>query len=427
MLLKLDAEKVRRIARTPKAAAGAAACALVVATGLGFAAAASSAAPAPSKAGLSRTVVTASRDLSDARVQRFKASFGPAAAALASRHDPRAHPDMWGRPAAWSSYDVSRAPSLGLSVITAQDAQQINSLLPASGAPPAKAFLLATKSAAERARALRCLSQAVYYEAALEPLEGQRAVAQVVLNRVKHPEYPNSVCGVVFQGWERWTGCQFSFTCDGSLLRGPMPAFWRRAEEVAQAALNGYVAQSVGTATHYHADYVMPYWRPSLTKVGQIGRHIFYRWPGQAGLTRAFTDRYNGAGELRFSDLVLAGLAARPTPRPSDAQLAAGFPDGIPGVQTELIVVADASAPGGEITRVRSIIAGRRQPNAEDIARINEVLARAPQTEAPSKPAASAAPMADTLPIARPRAPLADVVPVTEVNKPAPTEPAPAG
>src|SRR5690606_31870118 len=89
-------------------------------------------------------------------------------------------------------------------------------------------------AADDRARAVKCLAQAIYYEAASEPDAGQRAVAQVVLNRVAHPTYPNSVCGVVFQGSERRTGCQFSFTCDGSLKRKPSRTFWERAERVAR-------------------------------------------------------------------------------------------------------------------------------------------------------------------------------------------------
>ncbi|MFN5901342.1 MAG: cell wall hydrolase, partial [Novosphingobium sp.] len=74
-------------------------------------------------------------------------------------------------------------------------------------------------SGVDRSRALQCLAAAVYYEARSESDVGQRAVAQVVLNRVAHPSYPNTVCGVVYQGSERTTGCQFSFTCDGSLAK----------------------------------------------------------------------------------------------------------------------------------------------------------------------------------------------------------------
>ena len=94
-------------------------------------------------------------------------------------------------------------------------------------------------SGVDRTRALECLTAAIYYEAASEPDQGQRAVAQVVLNRVAHPSFPNTVCGVVYQGSERSTGCQFSFTCDGSLMRVPSKFFWERARGVAAQALSG--------------------------------------------------------------------------------------------------------------------------------------------------------------------------------------------
>jgi hypothetical protein len=143
-------------------------------------------------------------------------------------------------------------------------------------------------------RALDCLTAAVYYEARSEPLDGQRAVAQVVLNRVRHPAFPRSICGVVFQGRERRTGCQFSFTCDGSLLRAPAAGPWRQAEEIARAALAGQTEPSVGTATHYHADYVLPKWAFQLGKIGQIGRHIFYRFAGGWGRSSALSAAYSG-------------------------------------------------------------------------------------------------------------------------------------
>ncbi|UBS31870.1 cell wall hydrolase [Altererythrobacter sp. N1] len=149
-------------------------------------------------------------------------------------------------------------------------------------------------SGISKARALRCLTMAVYYEAANESTDGQRAVAQVVLNRVAHPSYPDNVCGVVFQGSERQTGCQFTFTCDGSLNRQPMVVKWNRAAAVAQAALSGYVYRPIGLATHYHATYVLPYWASSLDNVGTIGLHTFYRWRGAAGRLAAFSDVYRG-------------------------------------------------------------------------------------------------------------------------------------
>lgn len=119
-------------------------------------------------------------------------------------------------------------------------------------------------------------------------------MAQVVLNRVRNTEFPNSVCGVVYEGSWRPTGCQFTFTCDGSLARTPSRAGWARARQVAQRALAGDTAAEVGLATHYHADYVAPYWRSSLARIGQIGSHIFYVWPGSAGKAAAFTMPYSG-------------------------------------------------------------------------------------------------------------------------------------
>src|SRR3546814_17214212 len=85
----------------------------------------------------------------------------------------------------------------------------------------------------------------------------------IVLNRVRHPAFPKTVCGVVFQGSERSTGCQFTFTCDGALTRRFSDAAWDRARDIAKAALTGHVAKAVGYATHYHTDWVVPYWSRS--------------------------------------------------------------------------------------------------------------------------------------------------------------------
>jgi hypothetical protein len=154
--------------------------------------------------------------------------------------------------------------------------------------------LIARGSSLDQGRALQCLTQAIYYEAASEPDAGQRAVAQVVLNRVAHPAYPDTVCGVVYQGSERRTGCQFTFTCDGSLARKPSRVFWDRAQRVALAALSGAVYRPVGLATHYHTTAIHPYWADSLDTVGVIGAHIFYRWRGAAGRPAAFRFAYAG-------------------------------------------------------------------------------------------------------------------------------------
>lgn len=152
--------------------------------------------------------------------------------------------------------------------------------------PPAAAFKL-KGSADDRARAIDCLAAAEWYEAG-DDASGEKAVAQVILNRARHPAFPGTVCGVVFQGSERSTGCQFTFTCDGALGRVPSEAAWKRARALAEAAIDGTVDPRVGTATHYHADYVVPYWRDSLDKIAQVGAHIFYRWQGYWGTRPAF-------------------------------------------------------------------------------------------------------------------------------------------
>ena len=175
------------------------------------------------------------------------------------------------------------------------EAKLINAAMPFSDAPviAARAFVLPAGESLDQRRALLCLTQAVYYEAGFEPIAGRRAVAQVVLNRMRHAAFPKSVCGVVYQR-NSTPVCQFTFVCDGSLLRRPEAAAWKQAEQVARAALAGYVERSVGAATHYHADYVAPAWAPMLTKISKLGAHIFYRWPGAWGRPGAFAGRYIG-------------------------------------------------------------------------------------------------------------------------------------
>jgi Cell Wall Hydrolase len=177
-------------------------------------------------------------------------------------------------------------------------------------------------------RALDCLAAAVYYEARSESLQGQRAVAQVVLNRVRDPLYPASVCGVVFQGSERLTGCQFSFTCDGSLATPPREPLWQRSRAVARAALNGYVEPSVGLASHYHTKWVVPVWRNDLIKLRTIGAHIFYGWRGRQASANGLRTGYAGieppllpgfaaetaisGGDENFSDAMSGGFVMPP-------------------------------------------------------------------------------------------------------------------
>lgn len=290
----------------------------------------------------------------------------------------------------------SGRPLRALDPAAAQTAEQLNALRPFADDPirPMRPFVF-KGSAGDRARALECLSQAVYYEAAREPLEGQQAVAQVVLNRVRHPAYPKSVCGVVYQGSALPTGCQFTFTCDGSLRWRPEPALWSRAQGVARRALDGFVDKDVGSATHYHAAYVAPYWAPTLVKMTQVGQHIFYRWTGTWGEPPAFTGRYAG-GEAALTPAVLrGGEPDAPTRREVTLSVAG---------ETRTYTVADAAAPGGVRTRIQGVLQPvRRKASPEEIKRINESLAGvereldgegagAPSAGAQAQPAAANAP-----------------------------------
>jgi spore germination cell wall hydrolase CwlJ-like protein len=195
---------------------------------------------------------------------------------------------------------------------SADQARLWNASLPAMAGvdPAARPFFLGDAGALSQVRASDCLTAAVYYEAAHEGLEGQRAVAQVVLNRLRHPVFPKTVCGVVFQGSERATGCQFTFTCDGALARTPSAVAWINARAVADAALAGYVERSVGRATHYHADYVAPDWSTELVKITTIGRHIFYRWSGRGGPPPALEGAYAGREDEQVAERMRPDLVS---------------------------------------------------------------------------------------------------------------------
>lgn len=200
--------------------------------------------------------------------------------------------------------------------IGAEDGRQLGALIDV-GAPAKPFFSAATGISSTRAQ--ECLAQAVWYEAASESEAGQRAVAQVVLNRVAHPGWPASVCGVVYQGAERRSGCQFTFTCDGSLARRPGGASWARAQRIAAEALSGSVYAPVGHATHYHTLWVNPYWAATLDHVGTIGAHRFYRLRGTAGEKSAFTMAYAGieSGPAARGVTGPVPQAAAETPRPA--------------------------------------------------------------------------------------------------------------
>jgi spore germination cell wall hydrolase CwlJ-like protein len=180
---------------------------------------------------------------------------------------------------------AAQAPAAALAPLSLPASQPID---------VAEPFILSASSIAED-RSHNCMTQALYYEAASEGEEGMRAVAQVVLNRLRHPAFAASVCGVVYQGPVRQGGgCQFSFTCDGSLMRVPAGAEWRRARRIAAEALAGRVFAPVGLATFYHAYYVNPAWAARMTRLATVGAHIFYRVPGSWNDPSAFSQRHAG-------------------------------------------------------------------------------------------------------------------------------------
>jgi len=323
--------------------------------------------------------------------------------AIAMRHDPNERrAELYGLTPGWESLTLAGKPSLDFGA-SGLEAQKLNAATPAATAllHSASPFLFRPASAEDRRRALRCLTQAVYYEAALEPTAGQEGVAQVVLNRVRDPNYPNSVCGVVFQGAERTTGCQFSFTCDGSLGQAPVAWAWTRARLVAERALAGQVSAAVGTATHYHADYVHPWWAPTLNKLTQIGAHIFYRWKGLYGEPAAFNQVYAGheprIDEVRFAKPRVQIVAAE-TPEAAAQALALAAANGQSAIRT---VEIDGQ------TRVVGVasLGGRRLPTKAEVADINARLAGAGDAAAPA-----AAP---------PPTPGVIAMPVEEVGRPA--------
>jgi len=199
----------------------------------------------------------------------------------------------------------SRAPAAApaepqpmlLQPVSPTQAAAINAAIPLDAGfnPRAASVQFRGAGPIDRLRALQCLSEAVYYEARSESEDGQRAVAQVVLNRVRHPAYPSSVCGVVYQGPLRaGGGCQFTFTCDGSLALPPAGSGWLAARRIAAEALAGSVYAPVGLSTHYHTQQVVPVWAFRLAKATVIGNHIFYRTPGAWGAPAAFAQPYAG-------------------------------------------------------------------------------------------------------------------------------------
>ena len=185
---------------------------------------------------------------------------------------------------------------------------------------PAPASPFHLTGALETSRDLDCLAAAVYYEARGESLDGQAAVAQVVLNRARQPSFPKSVCGVVFQGVEAH-GCQFSFVCNGAMRAVREPGPWLRAKTVAARALGGYVMAAVGRATSFHAARL----GGSERAVTQVGGHVFFASAGRAGDTRrVFVAETKPADVPEPSPRTVTPVIAKPSPSPAAITAAVG-------------------------------------------------------------------------------------------------------
>lgn len=205
--------------------------------------------------------------------------------------------------------DIEAHGAAAQSILPQEDARKRNAAVPFAKGPLtlARPFVFAG-SDEDRAQAVQCLSTAVLYEAG-DDTAGEAAVAQVVLNRVRHAAFPSTICGVVYQGSQRATGCQFTFTCDGSMTRRqPTPQAWNHARRIAEEALNGRTEPRVGHSTHYHTDWVLPAWSHQMDKIAAVNTHLFFRWRGARGEPGAFAARYAG-GEARIAKMAMLSPA----------------------------------------------------------------------------------------------------------------------
>ncbi|MDR3507553.1 MAG: cell wall hydrolase [Caulobacteraceae bacterium] len=279
-----------------------------------------------------RLAQAAAQGFSESALRAETQAMDPGAVALAQRHDSLASASVAATTRVSAPIFTARAATTSPTTVAAAPRP---TLMRASFAsitgPAARPFHFASGGALQSARDLDCLTDAVYYEARGETAAGQAAVAQVVLNRVRHPAFPKSVCGVVFQRVAEGDGCQFSFACDGSMHRPRESEAWRRSEQIAARALSGFVMPSIGNATHFHVIGIDPGWGPRLLRVAQIGLHVFYRFGGYAGSPSSFS------GQAQHSD-----DAAPAAPR-TFANTADVTADGRPAGQ---YILASVTSPG---------------------------------------------------------------------------------
>lgn len=343
---------------------------------------------------VTRLAAAAQEGFSEATLLTAALNMDPGALVIARRHDPFtvAGDAQRDRQAALVAARLERH------VRQRQGAESL--LVRASyGGPAAAPFQLG--GALDASRDLECLTQAIYYEARGEGPAGQAAVAQVVLNRVRHPAFPKSVCGVVYQGAAQARVCQFSFACDGSMRRRREPGAWRRAERVAEKALSGAVMGTVGNATHFHTIHVSPAWGAQLMRVGQVGLHVFYRFGGRSGRPSAFSAQPEMS--LDTPEMAVEPIYARYDPQADagpgerlDDQQAVRLTSAVLEIKPEaLAVVPGMGGPVGEPAPPASAPAKAKasKPVAARPAASTEAAAQpaAPKAPAPKPPAETTA------------------------------------
>lgn len=208
------------------------------------------------------------------KVKKPEADLSPMVASLVNNNKP----DILATAYAPSKPDFSRqSPFDAILTERKDDGRFVPEIGPGDHAWAATALPATVFTAQEQ----QCLASGIYFEARGESVKGQAAVAQVILNRVRNPAYPKTICGVVYQNEDWRNRCQFSFACDNIKDRIRSQEHWKMAREVAMATTAGKIwLPEVGSATHYHAVYVHPDWARTMKKVGRIGLHVFYRTYG---------------------------------------------------------------------------------------------------------------------------------------------------
>ena len=296
---------------------------------------------ASTHARVARLAEGASGEFSDAAMLSASTRMDPGALAVAKRHDPYlfAAVDQRDRQS-----QMLAARLEGAALLPGQSGRTGPLMLRASfgtAFTPGGNTPFQLGNALASSRELECLADAIYYEARGETPSGQAAVAQVVMNRVRHPAFPKSICGVVFQGAYNRTGCQFSFACDGSMRRARDVGAWNRARKIASRALTGTMANEVGSATHFHTINVSPGWGPRLLRVAQVGMHIFYRFGRHGG-----SSTFSPAHAPTVEDIAPSEIASLTADGKSPVVYAASALGRVEPASTSLAPAAtDASAP----------------------------------------------------------------------------------